>query len=225
MSNTTRLKKSEHGTMQSYVIGFMLSLLATFIPYVMVVNQTVKGRALLVTILVFAFIQLYIQLIFFLHLGRGPKPNWNLYFFAATFSFILMVVAGSIVIINNLHYNMSPTEKVKKLVNDEGIYQVGGAKTGACKILGTNHKVVIKNDIVNPFFTTANKCDTLTFINEDNVREISFGEHPDHESYAGVTELVIRQGKSKTITLSEPGFFRYHDHLQAETAGHFTVNP
>ncbi len=217
-------KKSEHGSVRSYIIGFILSLVFTIIPYFMVVNQTVKGTALLVTILVFAFIQMYIQLIFFLHLGLGPKQKWNLYFFVGTFSFILMVVAGSIVIINSLHYNMSPTEKVKKLVNDEGIYQIGGVATGACQTIGINHKVIISNGIVNPLFTTANKCDTLTFINEDKVREITFGEHPDHEPYAGIIELDIQKNKNKTITLSESGLYKFHDHLRPETAGQFTVH-
>jgi hypothetical protein len=64
----------------------------------------------------------------------------------------------------------------------------------------------------------------LTIINEDdNTREIAFGQHPNHDVYAGETELIIRTGKSKTITLSETGTFRFHDHLQDETAGTFTV--
>lgn len=221
MSHTPQ--HNEHGSMQSYVIGFLLSLLFTFIPYVMVVNQTVTGTKLLLTILGFALIQMIIQVTFFLHLGRGPKPNWNLFFFVSTVGIILMVVGGSIVIINNLHYNMSPTEKVKKIANDEGIYQVGGKETGACKELGESHLVVIKNGIVNPLLTNAKKCDTLTFVNNDDEREIAFGAHPAHEVYAGETELVIRKGRSKTITLSESGSYQFHDHLQPGTAGNFVV--
>lgn len=215
----------EHGTMKSYVIGFILSLIFTFIPYIMVVNQSITGTALLITIVGFAFVQLIIQVVFFLHLGRGPKPNWNLFFFISTFGIVLIVVGGSILIINNLHYNMSTSDKVKKLVNDEGIYQLDGQVTGACQQLYDNHKIVIKDNLPTPSYIVAEKCDTLTFFNEDeNKREITFGLHPDHGVYAGFDDLVVKQGRGKTITLSETGSYQFHDHYQPEMAGAFTVN-
>lgn len=219
-------RNPEHGTMKSYVTGFILSLILTFIPYYLVVNQAVTGSALLATIIGFAVLQMVIQVTFFLHLGRGPKPNWNLFFFISTVGIILVVVGGSIMIINNLHYNMSPSDQRKKLVGDEGIYQIGGEITGACYGQHTNHKVTIKNGQVRPLYTVASKCDRLTFINEDDeVREITFGTHPEHGVYAGENELIVRKGRSKSITLSEPGTYQFHDHLQAEIAGHFTVAP
>ncbi len=216
----------EHRTLRSYVIGYILSLICTIIPYYLVVNHSVSGTALLVTILSFAIFQMLIQITFFLHIGRGPRPNWNLYFYVATVGIILVIVGGTIMIINNLHYNMSPSDITKKLVNDEGIYQVGGTETGACHNLGINHKVTINNGVVTPLHTSAHKCDTLTFINYDkNIRDISFGPHPTHEDYAGVTELSVQKGYSKTLTLSESGTYQFHDHLQAEIVGYFNVDP
>lgn len=228
MSNPRRHKtetNSEHGTTSSYVVGFLLSLICTFIPYYMVVHQTVTGTVLLGTILGFAVVQMLIQVIFFLHIGRGKKPNWNVYFLISTVGIIVAVVFGSIFIMHNLHYNMSPDAEVKKLVAGEGIAQIGGQETGACQELHANHIVTINNGVVSPSHTDAHKCDTLTFINLDNVREMAFGEHPHHVEYAGVTELVIRQGKSATITLSETGFYNFHDHLDEATNGSLTVNP
>lgn len=214
----------EHGTFKSYVTGFVLSLIFTFIPYYLVVNKVLTGTTLLVTILGFAVVQLIIQVTFFLHLGRGPKPNWNLYFFAGTIVIILMVAAGSVVIINNLHYNMSPADQTKKLVNNEGIYQVGGEKTGACRQIGVNHKIVIKNGQATPSRITAAKCDTISFINQDEaVVEIVFGSHPVDRNYAGETELAVRKGRNKTINLSETGTYQFHDHSQLGIAGYFTV--
>lgn len=219
-------KDHEHGTVRSYVIGFILSLIFTFIPYYLVVNHKISGTALLVTIMGFAVIQAIIQITFFLHLGRGPKPNWNLFFFISTVGIILIVVGGSIVIINNLHYNMQPSDQVKKLIADEGIYQIGGQLTGACKGQYTNHQVTINNGKVSPIHTTANKCDTLSFINDDKeVRDIAFGPHLHHIVYAGESELTALSGQSVTITLSEPGTITFHDHLHEEIAGSFTVNP
>lgn len=225
-SHVSSESEHERGALVSYVIGFVLSLLFTFIPYYLVVNQTISGTALLAAILGFAVLQMIIQVTFFLHLGRGPKPNWNFFFFISTIGIILIVVGGSIMIISNLHYNMSPEDQTKKLANDEGIYQIGGEKTGACQGQHANHKVTIKNSKVSPLHTLALKCDTLTFINQDDkIREIAFGEHPHHDVYAGETELIVLKGRNKTITLSETGSYKFHDHRQEETAGDFTVAP
>lgn len=218
--------KASHGSIKSYVCGFILSLMFTFIPYYLVVNQIIMGTPLLITIVGFAMIQMVIQITFFLHLGRGPKPNWNLYFFISTFVIILFVVGGSIFIMNNLHYNMSPSDKIKKIVGDEGIKQVGGKDTGACQELYDNHKVTIENGKAYPSSITAKRCDTLTFINEDDeVIEIAFGEHPDHGVYAGYSELIIvKKGRGKTITLSETGSHQFHDHINPDINGEFTID-
>lgn len=217
-------KHRENATVKAYVVGFLLSLVFTFIPYYLVVNQVVTSTGLLMTILGFGVLQMLVQVIFFLHLGRGPKPNYNLFFFAATVGAILVVVGGSVVITRNLHYNMAPSEQTKKIANDEGIYQIGGEKTGACQGQHINHRIVIKGGKVSPLHTLALRCDTLTFMNEDEeVKDITFGEHPEHKSYAGETEYIIRKGHNKTITLSEAGTYRFHDHLQPDTAGEFTV--
>jgi cytochrome o ubiquinol oxidase operon protein cyoD len=217
---------SEHGTTLSYFIGFVLSLIFSFIPYYMVTEEIVTGNTLYFTILCFAFVQMIIQITFFLHIGRGPKPNWNLFFFGATFVVILMVVGGSVFIIDNLHYNMSPEEKLAKIANDEGIYEVEGNKTGACKEILDNHQIIIEDETVYPIQTYAKQCDTLTFINKDDeVRNITFGAHPEHGYYAGEDEIIVKKGRNETITLSETGNHLFHDHEKPEINGFFSVEP
>ena len=219
--------QQENGKTTSYVIGFVLSLIFTFIPYYLVVEHVVSGTALLATILGVAVIQMIIQIVFFLHLGREKRPHWQLAFFVSTVGIILVVVVGSLWIMHHLHYNMTPVtpaEASKKLVEDEGIYQIGGEKTGACQGVHENHKVVIKNGQVSPSHTTAKVCDTLTFINEDKAaREMTFAEHPNHGVYAGESDLRITNRRAKMITLSETGTYIFHDHLDPDVTGDFTV--
>lgn len=226
-SHHTTKPHHEHGTTRSYVIGFILSLVFTFIPYYLVVNHVLTGLMLLIVILGIGVIQMIIQLVFFLHLGREKKPHWQLVFLVSTVGIILVVVGGSLVIISHLHYNMTPvtaTEASKKLVEGEGIAQIGGEKTGACEGQHANHKVVIKDGQVTPSHITANKCDKLIFINEDSeVREMTFGTHPDHGVYGGQSELTVRKGRAKSIPLSEPGSYQFHDHLDPSVNGRFTV--
>ena len=225
-NNTNSKIHLDFEALKSYIFGFILSLFLTFVSYFIVVSQSMDGSSLRVAILAFAVSQMLIQIIFFLHLGRGPKPLYNVVFFVATVGIILVVVGGSVMIINNLHYNMQPVDQTKKLANDEGIYQIKGEMTGACQAIGNNHKITITNGQVNPEHTTARKCDTLTFINEDDkVLAITFGIHPEHGVYAGINELSVRTNRSKSITLSELGSYKFHNHFQAGTTGYFTVEP
>jgi len=218
--------KGDHGTMHSYIIGFLLSLLFTAIPYYLVVSKSVTGTALLATILGIAVLQMAIQIFFFLHLGRGPKPLYNVVFFVSTVGIILVVVLGSIFIMDNLQYNMTGAEVNKYLAQKEGISQLGGEKTGACQGTNANHKVTLKSGKVSPLHTEARLCDTITFINEDDmVREITFGQHPKHDAYSGNNDLLVRKGRGKTITLNQPGTYKFHDHLNPDIAGDFTVIP
>lgn len=224
MSNLAEHGSATHGTISSYVIGFVLSLVFTLIPYFLVVNQLLNSMTLFVTILGFALLQLVVQVFFFLHLGRGPKPKWNLYFFIGTIGTILIVVAGSIIITNNLHYNMASTDQTKRLINSEGIYQVGGELTGACKGQNTNHRVTFKDGAIEPMVTVASKCDTITFVQDDGeAMNITFGTHDRHDIYAGQKELILKKGRSKSINLSELGTYQFHDHDRPKVIGTFAV--
>lgn len=220
-------KTSEHGTMRSYIIGFILSLVFTFIPYFMVVNQVITGTSLLVMILGCAVIQMLIQIVFFLHLGRGPQALYNIAFFAMTIGTILIVVGGSVVIMENLHYNKKPSDQVKVLVEGEGIYQVGGVPTGACQGQHQNHRVTITEGVVSPVYILAKKCDTLTFTNEDSdERKISFRVDDKQITYAGLSEVMLRTGGyNKTITLSETGSFTFYDYAEPDINGNITITP
>lgn len=220
--------RSPHGneqkTTQSYIIGFLLSLAFTIVPYCMVVQKLALGTSLLIAILGIAVLQMLVQIFFFLHLGRGPKPLYNVVFFAFTVGAIMVVVGGSIFIMNNLYASMAGPEVAKKLAQDEAIYQIGGEKTGACQTIGPNHKITITNGKVTPAHTDAALCDTITFINNDErTREIGFGSHPNHSGYAGQDDLLVTKGHSKTITLNEAGSYDFHDHLNPTVTGSFTV--
>lgn len=106
---------------KSYLLGFILSLLFTIIPYYLVTNHVLTSDVLTAGILGLAMIQLLIQLIFFLHLGEESKPRWNLIMLISTFGIILLIVVGSIWIMNNLNYKMMPEHMEEFLIEDERI--------------------------------------------------------------------------------------------------------
>lgn len=224
MRSTRIPKHRDDKSFKSYVAGYVLSLIFTLIPYQLVASHSVSGRTLLLTILGFAVVQLIVQVTFFLHLGRGPKPNWNLFFFIATVGIILIVVGGSVVIINNLHRNLLPVDQTRRIVDNEGIYQVGGLTTGACQKVRANHVITIKNGKTEPLLTIAEKCDTLTFTDKDTSNlSIAFGSAHLSVPYAGLKSIEVLKGHTKTITLSELGTFQFHDKQRPLVLGSFAV--
>jgi cytochrome o ubiquinol oxidase operon protein cyoD len=114
------------GTITSYIIGFILSLVLTFAAFIPVfLHQTshhlsFSHELLLPLIIGLAFIQLVVQLVFFLHLGRESKPYFNLIFLFVTAGMIFIVVVGSLWIMTHLNYNMSPEKMNTYLMKDEG---------------------------------------------------------------------------------------------------------
>lgn len=97
---------TEHGSVKSYLIGFVLSVILTLIPFLMVMNGSASKTALLAIIAVTAVIQLIVQLVCFLHMGTSHDERWNLISFIFTAIVILLLVALSIWIMWSLNANM-----------------------------------------------------------------------------------------------------------------------
>jgi cytochrome o ubiquinol oxidase operon protein cyoD len=105
------------------VAGFVLSTILTLTAYSLVVNGILHDWTLAYAIIGLALLQLIVQLLFFLHLGRENEPRWNLLAFDFTLVVVVIIVIGSIWIMNNLHYNMTPQEVDQELLVEEGIRQ------------------------------------------------------------------------------------------------------
>ncbi|MDQ6420217.1 cytochrome o ubiquinol oxidase subunit IV [Paenibacillus sp. LHD-117] len=84
------------GSLKSYVIGFVLSIVLTIIPLVVVMNDMFSKQVNTLIILVMAIFQFAVQLLFFMHIRDEEKPRFNL--IALIFGLVIMmtIVAGSI---------------------------------------------------------------------------------------------------------------------------------
>ena len=92
-------------TFKLYVTGFILSLFLTIVPYLLVVNSALTAKNLVLAIVVLALAQLVVQVVFFLHL---TAKRWNLIIFIFTIFVVAILVGGSLWIMYNLNYNMTP---------------------------------------------------------------------------------------------------------------------
>jgi len=110
--------------MKQYILGFIISILLTLTAYVLVVNNLLSGFSLTLVIVALALIQLWVQLVFFLHLDHEKAPRWNLSVLLSSIGMILLLVIGTLVIMNNLNYqHMSGSEADDYLLHDEGIHK------------------------------------------------------------------------------------------------------
>lgn len=112
--------KNHKGLLKSYITGFILSVVLTLGAYFLVINKELLSPDIItLIILTLAFIQLLVQLLFFLHMGRESNPRWNLLVFLSFAGVIFIMVVGSLWIMHHLNYNMSPMEMNNYLLKDE----------------------------------------------------------------------------------------------------------
>lgn len=108
-------------------IGFALSLLTTLLAYELVQRYAGSGDLaisqgwLMAGIVALALAQLVIQLRFFLHVGDEAKPRWNTLALVFAAIVVVILVFGSIWIMQNLDYHMQmPTQTDAEIIQDEG---------------------------------------------------------------------------------------------------------
>ncbi len=90
----------------AYSTGFVLSILLTLLAYFAVVGHGVSQKMTIALILLLAVVQLFVQLMFFLHLGAESRPRWRLVTLGFGVLVVFIVVFGSLWIMDNLNYNM-----------------------------------------------------------------------------------------------------------------------
>ncbi|MBB6188553.1 cytochrome o ubiquinol oxidase subunit IV [Rhodanobacter sp. MP7CTX1] len=97
-----------HGNLKSYVVGFVLSLVLTIASFGTVMTDLVPHASRLATIVILCVVQLFVQLVYFLHMGTAKSQRQNTAIFACTSLLIVIVVAGSLWVMHNANVNMMP---------------------------------------------------------------------------------------------------------------------
>ena len=92
----------------SYTAGLGLAILLTIASFVVSQTNLLWAPGIPVGLVVLAFAQIGVHLVFFLHLGSGPDNTNNILALAFGLLIVFLVIAGSIWIIDNLYANMMP---------------------------------------------------------------------------------------------------------------------
>jgi cytochrome o ubiquinol oxidase subunit IV len=92
----------------SYTAGLGLAILATIGSFIVSQTNLLWAPGIPVGLVVLAFAQIGVHLVFFLHLGSGSDNTNNILALAFGVLIVFLVITGSIWIIANLNANMMP---------------------------------------------------------------------------------------------------------------------
>lgn len=93
----------------SYTAGLGLAILLTIISFVVAQTNLLWPPGVAMGLIVLAFAQIGVHLVFFLHLGSGPDHTNNIVALAFGVLIVFLVIVGSIWIFANLDANMMDT--------------------------------------------------------------------------------------------------------------------
>ena len=90
-------------------LGFVLSVILVLSAYRIIEFSHLSDLTLTLTIAGIAVVQAILQLVFFMHLGMESKPHWNTITFFFTVLVVILIIGGSVWIMNHLNYNLMPS--------------------------------------------------------------------------------------------------------------------
>ena len=97
-----------HGSFKSYMIGFVLSVILTAIPFALVMTGVLPTQATALIVMGFAVVQIVVHMIYFLHMNSRAEGGWTLMALIFTVVIIFIAVSGSLWIMYHLNANMMP---------------------------------------------------------------------------------------------------------------------
>lgn len=90
-----------------YIFGLLCALVLSGMAYVIVVERWFESNAITMTVLLLlAALQLFIQLVCFLHLGMNDRSRTRTFTIVFTLIMMLVIVVGSLWVMRNLDYRM-----------------------------------------------------------------------------------------------------------------------
>ncbi|HJV51872.1 MAG TPA: cytochrome o ubiquinol oxidase subunit IV [Noviherbaspirillum sp.] len=100
---------ADHGSLKSYAIGFVLSVILTAIPFWLVMGKVFdKSSTTALVVLGFAVVQIVVHMIYFLHMNTKSEGGWNMLALIFTVVLVVIVLSGSIWVMYHLNHNMMP---------------------------------------------------------------------------------------------------------------------
>ena len=102
-----------HGTFSSYMLGFVLSVVLTAIPFWLVMSGTLPSKQITaLVIMAFAVVQIVVHMIYFLHMSAKSENGWTMMALIFTIVMVVIALSGSLWVMNHLNSNMMPMHQM-----------------------------------------------------------------------------------------------------------------
>ena len=98
-----------HITVRGYVTGFVLSVILTAIPFWLVMGKVIPSSTLtIIAILGLAMIQIYVHMVFFLHMTSKAEGGWTWMSLIFTLVLVVITLSGSLWVMFHLNNSLMP---------------------------------------------------------------------------------------------------------------------
>ena len=99
----------DHGSLRSYVTGFVLSVILTAIPFWLVMGKVFNNSSTTaLVIMAFAVVQIVVHMVYFLHMNARSEGGCTMLALIFTVLLVVITLAGSIWVMYHLNHNMMP---------------------------------------------------------------------------------------------------------------------
>ncbi|AXV18055.1 cytochrome o ubiquinol oxidase subunit IV (plasmid) [Neorhizobium sp. SOG26] len=101
--------EAAHGSFKSYMIGFVLSVILTAIPFWLVMGGVFDSKlATAFMVMALGVVQIVVHMIYFLHMNPRSEGGWTLMALIFTLVLVGITLAGSLWVMHHLNANMMP---------------------------------------------------------------------------------------------------------------------
>lgn len=102
-----------HSTFSGYMLGFVLSVVLTAIPFWLVMSGTLPSKQITaLVIMAFAVVQIVVHMIYFLHMSPKSENGWSMMALIFTIVMVVIALSGSLWVMNHLNANMMPIHQM-----------------------------------------------------------------------------------------------------------------
>ncbi len=102
-----------HSTFSGYMLGFVLSVVLTAIPFWLVMSGTLPSKQVTaLVIMAFAVVQIVVHMIYFLHMSAKSENGWTMMALIFTIVMVVIALSGSLWVMNHLNSNMMPMHQM-----------------------------------------------------------------------------------------------------------------
>ena len=105
----------DHGSFKSYMIGFVLSVILTAIPFALVMTGVLPTQTTALIVMAFAVVQIVVHMIYFLHMNSKSEGGWTMLALIFTVIVVVIALSGSLWVMYHLNTNMMPTHDMTQM--------------------------------------------------------------------------------------------------------------